>query len=114
MKDENGNPAVWAIWFTSVLISVSLTKNPLYLLAILLADGSVIASRRTEATSGPWKAFMGIGLTFLFISAAYNILISHYGETVLITMPSGIPLIGGPLTLEAAIFGFTYGLTFMA
>ncbi len=114
MRDGRGNPAVWAIWFTAVLVSVSLTKNPLYLLIILLAVGTVIAARRAEAPSGPWKAFIGLGLSFVFISAVYNILISHYGETVLLTLPAGIPLVGGPLTLEAAIFGLTFGMTFMA
>ncbi|MFA5867518.1 MAG: energy-coupling factor transporter transmembrane component T [Actinomycetota bacterium] len=114
MKDGSGNPAVWAIWFTAVLVSVSLTKNPLYLLIILLAVGAVIAARRAEASSGPWRAFVGLGLSFVFISATYNILISHYGETVLLTLPAGIPLVGGPLTLEAAVFGLTFGLTFMA
>ncbi len=114
MKAGLENPAVWAIWFTAVLVSVSLTKNPLYLLIVLLAVGAVIAARRADAPSGPWKTFIGLGLTFVFISTVYNILISHYGETELLTLPSWIPLIGGPLTLEAAVFGLTFGLTFLA
>lgn len=114
MKAGTANPAVWAIWFTAVLISVSLTKNPLYLIIILLAVGVIIASHRCETPAGPWKAFAGIGLTFVFISAIYNILISHYGETVFVTLPVWMPIIGGPLTLEAAVFGVTFGLTFMA
>ena len=114
MKSGTENPAVWAIWFTAVLISVSLTKNPLYLLIILLAVGVIIASRKGAAPAGPWKAFVSIGLTFVFISAIYNILISHYGETIFVTLPARIPIIGGPLTFEAAVFGVTFGLTFLA
>jgi energy-coupling factor transport system permease protein len=114
MKESAENPAVWAIWFTAVLISVSLTKNPLYLIIILMAVGAVIAAHRGGAPAGPWKAFAGIGLTFVCISVIYNILISHYGETVLSSLPAWIPIIGGPITLEAAVFGATFGMTFMA
>jgi energy-coupling factor transport system permease protein len=113
MKAGAENPAVWAIWFTAVLISVSLTKNPLYLIIILLAVGVIIAERRGDAPAGPWRAFVSIGFTFVFISSIYNILISHYGETVFLTLPAWLPIIGGPLTVEAAVFGVTFGLTFM-
>jgi energy-coupling factor transport system permease protein len=36
--------------------------------------------------------------------------ISHFGETILFSLPEKIPLLGGNFTLEAFVYGFTNGL----
>ncbi|MEE8390744.1 MAG: energy-coupling factor transporter transmembrane component T, partial [Anaerolineae bacterium] len=41
----------------------------------------------------------------------FNGLTAHLGETVLFRLPDGLPLVGGPVTLEALAFGATNGLT---
>jgi energy-coupling factor transport system permease protein len=94
-------------------VTVSLTKNPLYLAIILLSLVAVLLSVRSAKPDNPWKPFIAFGLTFAFISIAYNILISHYGYYQFASLPAWIPIIGGPLTLEAAVFGLTFGMTFL-
>jgi len=50
------------------------------------------------------------GLTVVTFSTFYNALLTHFGSTVLVTLPRALPLVGGPVTLEAAAFGATRGL----
>lgn len=106
-------PVAWVVWFAAVLVTVSLSKNPLYLATILLSLFVVLLSKRGASAAGPWKPFIGFGLTFAVISVIYNILISHYGYYKFVTLPAWIPIIGGPLTVEAAVFGLTFGMTFL-
>ena len=46
----------------------------------------------------------------MLLSTAFNTLTSHYGETVLFTIPGNLPLLSGPVTLEAMVYGATNGL----
>jgi energy-coupling factor transport system permease protein len=50
------------------------------------------------------------GLTVVAFSTFYNALLMHLGDTVLLTLPRPLPLVGGPITLEAAAFGTSRGL----
>jgi energy-coupling factor transport system permease protein len=45
------------------------------------------------------------------ISAILNALTVRYGDTVLLRLPGWLPLLGGPVTLEALVFGALNGLT---
>jgi energy-coupling factor transport system permease protein len=40
----------------------------------------------------------------------FNALTTHFGETVLFSLPEIIPLLGGPITVEALLYGMTNGL----
>ncbi len=44
------------------------------------------------------------------LSALFNFVTAHFGQTVLFTLPASIPLVGGPYTLEALVFGMVNGL----
>lgn len=113
MKPGRIKPVVWCVWLASVLTAVSLVKNPLYQTIIVGAAGLVYAAApRRDEESGAWGAFLKLGLSFLLISLVYNIIISHHGETIIAVLPAWIPLIGGSLTAEAAVFGLVFGLTF--
>jgi energy-coupling factor transport system permease protein len=50
------------------------------------------------------------GLVVVATSAIFNMLMVHVGEHVLFTLPPALPLVGGPITLEALIFGVLNGL----
>jgi energy-coupling factor transport system permease protein len=45
------------------------------------------------------------------LSALFNGLTVHFGDTVLLAMPDWLPLLSGPVTLEAVVFGAVNGLT---
>lgn len=104
-------PWAWVSWLAAVLVILSITRNPLYLLLILLCTLFVGISLRQAGVDLPspfslWKlAAWIIGLATLF-----NSLTSHYGATILLTIPGKIPLFSGPVTLESMVYGATNGL----
>lgn len=106
------HPGAWLAWAGAAGVAALLTRNPLYLTLIGLAAGVVWAAQRQAA---PTALLSGHGLArlsaaTLAFSTALNMLFSHGGCTVLFHLPSGLPYIGGPVTLEAAVYGLTTGL----
>jgi len=101
---------VWLIWATSVLVIASTTRNPLYIILLLLVAlyvGQVHArdSERRQLLS-PLR-FVAVVVPF---AAAFNALFVHFGDTVLFRLPEWIPVLGGCVTLEALVFGAINGL----
>ena len=101
----------WLLWALTVLVVASSTRNPLYavlLLLITMVVGVTCAPvRNRRASLAPLRfAAMAVPLAALF-----NGLTAHLGDTVLFRLPDWLPLLGGPVTLEALVFGATNGLT---
>jgi energy-coupling factor transport system permease protein len=70
-----------------------------------------IAAQRAEAAVPTVEiGVLRFGLVVVATSALFNMLMVHVGEHVLLTLPPAIPLLGGPLTLEALLFGALNGL----
>ena len=94
----------WIVWLLAASILTLITRNPLYLLIILLAARLVdlVCGSRSQVVR---LSFWRLALVILAFSTLFNVLLVHIGETVLLTLPPTIPLVGGPLTLEAALFG---------
>ena len=44
------------------------------------------------------------------LTIPFTALTSHYGTIVLFRLPASWPIIGGPITLEAMLYGLTGGL----
>jgi energy-coupling factor transport system permease protein len=104
-------PWAWVSWLISTIVILSITRNPLYLVLILMCVVFVGMSLRqagVEATSpfSLWK----LAAWILLLSTAFNALTSHYGQTVLFIIPGNLPLLSGAVTMEAMVYGFTNGL----
>ena len=104
-------PWAWVIWLTSVLILLSITRNFLYLVIILFCVIVVGLALQKTGTGQPrpfslWK----FALWIILFATVFNALTSHYGETVLFTIPGNLPLLSGEVTLEAMVYGATNGL----
>lgn len=89
------------------------TRNPFYLLVMLLVLFVLDTALRHTATEG--EAPMPISpITFSIVvtvlSALFNSLMNHYGDTPLFALPGFLPLLGGPVTMEAIAYGATNGL----
>jgi energy-coupling factor transport system permease protein len=102
---------VWLLWALTTLVTASSTRNPLYVIMLLLIATVVgrtcaTGERRRAPLSPPRFAMIAIPL-----SALFNALTVHLGDTVLLRLPDWLPLIGGPMTLEALTFGAISGLT---
>jgi len=100
------------VWLGSALVVVSTTRNPLYLVELLLI--ALVVSFGIEGDApAPWRPGPRFGLFLIGFSTLFNGLSSHFGRTVLLSLPSGLPLVGGPVTLEALVYGAINGLVLL-
>lgn len=109
----------WGTWIGAIVAVLAITRNPVYLLFILSWIGLTtvlvnrIAQRDAESTLGlpPVRLSpLTFGLFVVTLSGVFNALNVHVGTTVLFRLPRSWPLIGGPITLEAFLYGALSGL----
>lgn len=104
-------PWAWISWLVAVLVILSITRNPIYLIIILLCATFVglslwLSGVEKRQLLPVWK-FAG---WIILLATLFNTLTSHFGETALLTIPGNLPLISGKVTLEAMVYGVTNGL----
>lgn len=101
----------WIAWLAAAIVALSLTRNPVYLLLIVLCIAVVsrVLRRQAETPVLPLP-LLRLSLTIIVLSALINAATAHFGHTVLFTLPPRLPLLGGPVTLEALVFGMLNGL----
>ncbi len=103
----------WLLWALTVLVAASLTRNPLYIVLLLLVvavtDMAIVAKGSARARRLPSPlTFAKIALPLAIV---FNALVVHIGDTILFRLPESLPLIGGAITLEAVVYGLLNGLT---
>jgi energy-coupling factor transport system permease protein len=118
-QGTTGHIGAWLLWLAAAALPALTTRNPAYLLLLLLAMAIVqMALPRTTPQSTGWSFFLKAGLFLWLFTIPLNALTVHHGETVLFSLPRDMPLIGrivgGPITLEAISFGFLTGLGLLA
>ncbi len=86
-----------------------LTRNPPYLIITLLT-AALSYSQHQGKTAAPWGVFLKAGLVIWMLTVPFNALFVHHGDRVIFSLPPKWPLIGGPITLEAVIYGAVSGL----
>ncbi|MCS6845929.1 MAG: energy-coupling factor transporter transmembrane protein EcfT [Caldilineales bacterium] len=105
------HPLAWLVWLGSVLAALTATRNPVYLALALGCIGLAHSQARRRAYAPPPPLSpLRFGLVVVPLGALLNALSTHYGETVVLTFPRWLPLIGGPITLEALVYGGLNGL----
>lgn len=96
---------VWLLWALTTLVAASSTRSPLYVLILLLVTlivgGTCATGDGRRAPLSPLR-FAAVAVP---LSALFNALTVHVGDTVLFHLPTWLPLIGGAITLEASAFG---------
>ncbi len=100
----------WLAWLFAGGLTAMMTSNPLYLVLLLLISRVVETACAPIEARGWHLPFWRISLMILAFSTLFNLLMAHVGQTVIYSLPDSWPLIGGPLTLEAAVYGFLNGL----
>ena len=112
----------WILWLASALVPAMLTKNPLYLIILLVAVGVDYKLLGGDSPSvSSWQLLLKAGLVLTGFSIIFAALTAHHGETVLLTLPSlvvrfhGVTFLrlGGDVTLEAVSYGLANGLNLM-
>lgn len=99
----------WMTWLLAAVVMTMITRNPLYTLVVLLAV-RVVDGVCALPDVGLDLPLARIGLILLAFATVFNMLFVHVGETVLFRLPGNWPYIGGPITVEAAVFGAGNGL----
>lgn len=103
------------LWLLATSLPALTTRNPAYLLLLLLAVAVVYGALPTaDAQEAGWATFLRLAGWLWLFTVPLNALTAHYGRTVLFTLPRVIPLVGGPITLEAIVYGFLSGLGLLA
>jgi energy-coupling factor transport system permease protein len=99
------NPLTWCAWGLAAIAAALVERNPylqLLLLAILL---TVWIAARHDRSIGYWRAVLALGL----LPILFSLVFSRFGSHVLFHLPTNLPVIGGPWTLEAAFYGASTG-----
>jgi len=105
------HPYAWLVWLSSVLVILSVGRNPIYLLLVLLVliivyHHVIKFSEIQHRFIRPWP----FAIIVLLTTTLFNTLTVHLGTTVFFHLPQQLPLLGGPLTLEALFYGLFNGL----
>jgi energy-coupling factor transport system permease protein len=104
----------WLAWLAAVVAVLIVTRNPFYLgVTLLWVAATAWAVRATgEHTTGQMAtlSLLRFGLFVIPMAALFNALFVHVGTTVIFTLPASWPVVGGPITLEAAVYGALNGL----
>lgn len=109
------HPRAWLAWALGLAAAASLDGNPWSLAGAGLAAALVGQALDRPLGGGAAAGRPGLpvgrvaGLVIPF-ATVYNGLFSHVGGTVLLRLPMTWPLIGGPLTAEALVYGALTGL----
>ncbi len=113
------HPMTWVVWTGAAALAASTTRNPLYLILIL---GAVLITQRAYAARGAdgkdteaagWQSLLRLALWLTLFTIPFNTLSVHAGRVVLVRLPQNWPLIGGPITLEAIVWGASNALGLM-
>jgi energy-coupling factor transport system permease protein len=106
------NPRALAAWSVASLVVALGSTNPFYRgLVALAALALLLSGRLPGARLRPLLTLLAAGWA---IAIPLNALLSHLGDDVLFTVPTAIPVLGGPITLEAVAFGANAGLGIVA
>jgi energy-coupling factor transport system permease protein len=103
------HPWALAAWSCACLFAALAASSPVYRVVVLGAAAAMLVAAPARPGLGRRPLFLGIGVAWLG-AVALNLLLSHTGATTLFVLPPALPLVGGPVTLEAGFFGADTGL----
>lgn len=104
----------WLAWVSASLVALTTTRNPFYLVLLLGWLALVTWSVQTSPAIPRRALFLPFslvrfGMVIIGASTLFNLLAVHIGNTVWGHLPRVLPLFGGPLTAEAAVYGALNG-----
>jgi len=105
------HPLSWLVWAVACTLVVATTRNPFYMLLVTLCAGAAYrAARGMRPDAGAqWSLILRAAWTLTTIAILFNTLTVHAGDRALFMLPHDLPLvgsvIGGPVTLNALLYG---------
>lgn len=107
----------WWMWAAGLVVAATATTNPLFLGAILVVSGLVVAARRpTAGWAGGYRLYLVLALVVVAIRVIFRVVLgTGFGVEVIFTLPridipAGGLQLGGPVTLESLVAGLYDGL----
>jgi energy-coupling factor transport system permease protein len=91
-----------------------LGRNPWPLVATLIAVLGVWAACSTGVAGARWRPLLRLALVFAVVSVLFNLLTAHIGDRVIGALPAHWPIVGGPLTLNALLYGLLGALAILS
>ena len=113
MSDRRRDARAWVVWTAAAAVLAMVARNPLYTIILLLAV-SLVKAVHADDDLGLDLPLWRIGAVVIALSTLFNALFVHVGANVLFRLPGAWPLVGGPVTLEGAVYGATNGLVLLA
>ena len=107
------HPKAWLAWLVAAVVSAFTVRNPLYMILMLGIAWVVYLALGRTAVGASWGSFVKVGLFFLALSFLFNTISTHVGQRVLFHLPPTWPIVGGAITLEAAVAGMVNGLALL-
>lgn len=105
------NPVAWLLWLAAIGAVPLTSRHPLYLALVLLVVIVAHLSIPPDARTGsPWRLFAYVGSTVSVLSIGFNVLTVHTGDKPFAELPDSWPIIGGPLTYNALVYGIASAL----
>jgi energy-coupling factor transport system permease protein len=102
----------WLVWALAAVTVALVGNSPIYRALVALAALDVLV---TWLPTG--RRLRPLGMAALFaagFATLINLLASHTGADVIVRLPDAIPLVGGPITVEALAYGGALGLGLVA
>jgi energy-coupling factor transport system permease protein len=114
-RAESGlDPRAWLVWGAAASLPPLLGRNPFPLVATLIV---VIGVRAAWAGHNPrvasWSGIVRLAAVFAGIGVLFNVLTVRAGDRVLVDVPDTVPILDGPITLNAFVFGVLSGLALL-
>lgn len=109
MSADRLDSRTWLVWGLAVMIPLLVARNP-FVIGVVLISVLTVRSVWASRSHQGWQWIVRISIMFMIVGVIFNALTVHAGTTVLWTVPGGIPLIGGPVTLNAIVYGLVSGL----
>jgi len=102
----------WVIWVVAAAAIAIVVRNPLYSLTLLLTV-LVVGEVCTDTGISIRSSALRFGAAILLFTTLFHGLSVHFGEHILFRLPLNWPWIGGTVTLEAAVYGLSVGMTLL-
>jgi energy-coupling factor transport system permease protein len=99
------DPRAWLLWAVAASLPPLLGRNPWPLAATLFAVLGVWAAWSTGSSSARWRPLLRLAVVLGAISILFNLLTVHVGDRVIASLPDHWPIVGGPVTLNALVYG---------
>ena len=108
------DPRAWLLWSIAASLPPLLGRNPWPLAATLLAVLGVWAAWGAGSAGTRWRPLLRLALVLGLVSVLFNLLTAHVGDRVIATLPQHWPIVGGPLTLNALVYGLLGAIAILA